>query len=429
MRISFFIVLFFYTFLSAESLYTISRYAIEQNYKIKSYEHNIKAKKYLLEQAKDNFYPYVSANGSYGVDRYHYNYPQEVINYDSKVLSYSLIVKQPLYQPKIYALIKDSKLKLKYAKLQKEAFSQEFLKEIATTYIDLLSNLAISKLYKKRSENYEEIVNEIKEKREVRFATESDFLQAMANLASARNDYIYSKLSYKNYLRKLEYLIQKKISLEKDVSLKDSVETIASLIKRYNYTIIDNPKVKLYKLNKDIAKNEIKTRQYEKYPTLNFTMSYSDTDSSDAITRRGNFRAFIELNVPIYNAVANDAKKEAYELFQAANYDYLDIINTLKIDYEKSIFDLHSYEEMLKKDKESIKSAKLFLEKAELGYSSRLISLSELYKAKNDYYYSLIEYEKHKAMLLKSYIEFLYVTGNINLTKMKEIEAYIKKEN
>lgn len=407
--------------LLAEPLHKVAKETLRNDYKLQSFLHNIASKKYLKKQAYDNFFPSISANTSYGIDRYHYNYPTQRVNYNSKTYSYNVTLRQPIYQPKIYAMIKDSKLKLQYAKVQKKAYVNELLKDLVSTYIDAMLYKTIKDLYFERYENYRKILRDFAQKRKYHFVSESDYYQAKAKEASAKSDYLQTQIAYDNAIKKLQLIAHKNIDI--DYTIKENFNDI----QLENIDLRNNPTIRLYALNKNIAKNEIRKRGYEQYPSLSLSTSYSDTDSSDSITRRGNFRAFLELNIPIFNKVLNDAKKEAIELYQSANYDYLDKLNSLKIDYQKAKLDLETYQEMLTKDQEAIKSSQIYLQKALLSYQNRLIGLSDLYNAKNEFYNSKITYEQHKAMLMKSYVNILYLEGRLDLDSIQKFEQQFIK--
>jgi len=420
MRIS---LLFIAVFLNAQTLYDLSKTGLKQSFKIKSYNHQLKAKKHTYNQSKDNYLPSVSLNGSYSLDKYKYEYPKTTIQYNSKVLSYALQIRQPVYQPKIFAMMKDSKLKMEYSKYQLQVYTQQFLKQIALTYIDMITKNNIQKIYYERLENFSNIKDEIAQKEKIHFATKTDLLQASVKYINANTDYMHAKLAYNNNLKTLQYLTHTTIYKD-SFYINDNIEFNVSNKENFQ----NNPNIKLAKINMKIAKNNIKSNSYQKYPTIDLVGSYSNSNSSDSITKKDEYTASLQINVPLYNASVNDAEKSAMELYESAKYDYLEELNSLKISFQTALFNLNRYKEVIKKDKEIIKNSELFLKKQIISYNNKLISLSDLYSAQNDVYYSQIQYYNDKAELLKNYINILFTQGNLTLDNIKYIQSkYIRR--
>ncbi|NPA55147.1 MAG: TolC family protein [Epsilonproteobacteria bacterium] len=420
MRIS---LLFITSSLFATSLFDTANLAINNSYKLKSYSHQVKAQQYRYYQAKDNYLPSLNANFSYSKDKYHYDYPTTTVNYDSKVKSYSIELKQTLFNPSIFALIDENKLKIKYTALQKDAYQQKLLNDTINTYIDALSFKNTADIYSDKITNYQSMYNTINKKYQVHFATKTDLIEAQTKLISAKNDYMHTILNYQNALKKLKLLTHTNIELP-HIIINNTITDIP-----IKSDISNNPNVRLAHLNIKISKHELNKRKYGKYPTLNFQASYSNSDSSDSITKKDEYMLSLNLNVPLYNATTNDYQNEAKELYLSSKTDYEDTLNSTQIDERKTIYIIKQYLEILKKDKEVIKSTKLFLKKQEVSYNNKLISLSDLYSAKNDYFSALIQFFQDKANLLKNYIDLLYIQGKLDLSTIKQIQTlYFKGE-
>ncbi|BCD60707.1 MULTISPECIES: TolC family protein [unclassified Nitratiruptor] len=425
MRISL-LLLFLIAFTWAETLEDVALKATQHNFKLKSLEHSIKASKYRKKGAYSNLFPSINASGSYGKDKYHYEYPTRKINYDSTVTSYTISVKQPVYEPKIYAMIHETKLKEKYASVQKEAFTNDLLQEITNTYIEVVSLRSLIALAQKKSFNYQKMVRDIKKKMDLHLAAKSDYLYAVAKYEQAKSDVAQFRLALQNQLQKLSFLANDAVTEISFSAISDSVLNI----KLPDIDIANNPELMLYALNTKIAKNEVQKRKYGRYPSLDLALSYGDTVSDDSITRRGNSRAFLELTLPIFNAALNNSIKEAIELYNAAKYDYLDRKNSFSIQKEKSATNIKSYQKLLEADNQSIQSYAIYLQKAKLSYENRLISVIDLYKAQNDYYDAVIQKIKHKKALLQEFVNYLSVGGKLDMHEVVMIQfLYLKKRS
>ena len=130
------------------SIYQVNNSAIENNFKIKSFNYKINAQKYKIKQSKDYFIPSISFNATASKDKYHYDYPDRTIKYNSFITSYSFQLSQTVFNRKIFKLIKEDKLKLKYISLQKEDQKQKI-----NTSLLILKRLSLNMLMKRTKIN------------------------------------------------------------------------------------------------------------------------------------------------------------------------------------------------------------------------------------------------------------------------------------
>ncbi len=413
-RIIFLTIIFFsYSF---ASLYELYKATLKNNYKLKSIHYQIKAQEYKLKEAKDNYFPTFSLNTSYGLDKYQYNYPTKTIRYNSKTYSYTFSIKQPLYVPKIFALIKDNKLKLKYQKLQQKKQLNEILKEISISYIDLITYTQLQKIQKQKIDYLKKVLEEISLKLSLKLSTIDEYTYTKALLQKANSEYKTSKLMIKFLTKKLELLtFCKKISYPSQISTLPAIPQKIDINNSYD--------LKTAKINMQISKNEIQKRKYDKYPNINLSTSYSDTDSSDSITRRKNFRAFIELSMPIFNKQTNDSIEEAIQLYQSSVYDYKNLYNELITQKEQTYLNINKLLSTIKSDKAEIENKKTLLKKAEISYNSKLISLSSFIKAKNDYLDAIVTLKRDYGELFKNYVYLFYLEGSLskNIEKISKL--------
>lgn len=409
------------TMIYASSMTTIVHEAIEHNHKLKSYKYSIQAAFERVDLAKDQLWPSLNASASIGKDKYYYNYPSGRIDYDTKTTSYQIFLKQPIYRPKIFDLIKESKLKVRYAQIQKRDFINSLVRQVLGLYVDILYYHAIQILYSKQIDNYNAILHEIKQKRALRFATDTDVALAKADLATAVSNKAQAQYTLQSLLHRLAIYIGKVPSVS--ASLHDSIKdfSISKL------SIDHNPQLLLAKIDVQIAANEIKKRKRSFYPTLDLSASYGDTDSSDSITRRKNSRIFLELQVPLFSKQNFDAIDEATYLYQASKQNFFDTKERLRLQSINVYYNIFSTKNLLQMDLSVIEAKKIYKKQALLSYRSSLISLSDLSKAINSLYDALIQKEYHKKELTKNLIEYFYLAGKL-MKRYKQIDSFIIKE-
>ena len=410
------------SFIYASSLVDMSNIAIDNNFKLKSYKAQNKANYYKLQQAKDNYYPNVSLSGSISKDKYYYKYPTQNVKYNSTIKSYSLKISQVVYAPKIASLIKDNKLKLEYIKLQLKDYKQKFLNQFIHTYLNVLMYKNILDIYTQKLLNYQNMQNEIKQKLLVNFATKNDYLNINTQIIETKKNISQAKLLYQSNLQKLKiYTHLNKVIIKGKIVNTDSFDT------NLKSDILDNPSYKLYKLNVDIAKNEIIKRKANFYPSVNINASYSDTTSDDSVTKRGEYMIGLNVNIPLYNKQNNDYYNEAKALYDSAYYDFLDYKNNLELNINEVIYQINILKNSIKNDLDNLKLRESLVNNASISYNSKLINLSSYLSKINDYYDSKIALIKDNNAILSKYIDYLYYKGNLNLEKIKIIQnQYLK---
>ena len=414
--------------LFSQTLVELNTIGLKKSYKLKSFDYQVQSQHYNTKQAKDQYFPTLNINLQYGKDKYEYHYPSRKIKYNNNITAYSINLSQPIYEPQILSMIKDSELKLNYTKIQKAQYKQALLKEISTAYIDAITYKKMLNIYILRENNYYNIKETISKKLQVRLATIPDYYQSNANYIAAKNDTIHTKLYLNNLIKKLLYLTHTEVKIPRS-KITDKIDEILAAKTFDESNINNNPTLKLYKTNVKIAKNQISYKKDQTMPTVGLSASYSDTHSSDSITKRNESRITLNVNIPVFNKPKNDAIDAAKELYQSAKFDYLDQLNNIKISLQETISNIKQYIQIIKKDKEVITSRKKFLDKQKIGYNNKLISLTDLYDAQNDYFNALLQFEKDKGELLKNYIAYLNLKGDLTLKSIKQIQILIKDDN
>lgn len=410
----------FLSFVYGENLNEIINIAIKNNYKLKSYQYNINAKEYVIKQAKDDYMPSVSFYSSFTREKYKEKYPTKTYKTNDKIIEYGININQTIFDAKIFSRIKDSKLRKKLTILEKDSFLLNLYQNVLITYFEVITNKKNLEYYKLKKENYKKILENILEKAKFNYATKTDLSQAKSNYSIAINDYIKAKSKYQNSIKKLKLLLLTNKKINVNGYIKDNIDEILKTFilsyEEYKKRLNNNPSLKSALLYMKIAKNEINSRKYNKYPTLNMSFGYSNQNTKDTAPIKHEYKFNITLNMNLFNKKINDSILEAKELYFAASNDYEYRKNSLEMDFNKNWDNLQNTLEIVKSDKEKINETKEYLLRAKESYKYKLITLSDYYKAENDYFEALINFQNDKLNLVYYYITLL---GQINELKEK----------
>ena len=414
--------------LSAQNLNNIINTAVKNNFKLKSYNHSIKAKDYEIKKAKDAYLPSITLYTSLKRERYKEEYSYKTVNIHDRSSTYGINIKQNIFNYQILTSIKDAKLRKKVTTLEKEAFLLNLYQQVLTTYFEIITNKEKLKLFSKRKDNYKEILDNVLAKNNYKYATNVDVAEAKSNYSIAYNDYIKAKLAYKNSIRKLQLLLltNKPININKNI--KDNIDKIISSIllpyEKYKAKLQNNPSIKKSLLYVKIAKNQITSTKSNLYPNINLSASYSNTNAKETVPEKHHFQISLNLNLNLFDKSAYDSISQSKELYLAALNDYEYQKNALEIDFNKNWDNLKSAIEIIKSDKEKILQTQEYLNLAKESYKYKLISLTDYYTAQNNYFQALITLQNDKLNLLYYYINLLAQTNELK-EKVNKFNLFI----
>jgi len=417
-----------FSLINAQNLEEILNIAKENNYKLKSYNHIINSKEYVIKQSKDSYYPTVSLYSYFSKEKYKEKYPTRTIKVNDSTFTYGINIKQNLYNPKIFASIKDAELKKEIVISERDSFLLDLYQNVLIAYFEAVANKKALKYYKIKKENYKKILANILAKKKYNYATNTQLAQAKSNYAIALNEYIKAKLTYENSIKKLKLLLLTNKDLNINGNINDNVDNLIknSLLsyEKYKANLKNNPTIKNAFLYMKASKNELQNRKYSKYPTLDLTGSYSNSNAKDTGSIKHHYKISINFNMNLYNKQTNDSILEAKELYFASLNDYKYKINSLEMDFSKNWNNLQTDLEIVKSDKEKIIQTKEYLLQSEESFKYKLISLTDYYQAENDYFNALINFEKDKFNLIYYYITILAQTNELK-EKVKILKLFL----
>lgn len=411
------------------NLENILNKALINNYKIKSYNHKIKAQDYYIKQTKSALYPSINLYSSLNYERYTEDYPNYKYSIPVKDKSkiYGISIKQVIFDKSIFPNVKNAYLKKEITHIEKESFILNLSQKVLSTYFTVLINKENLTYKKLKKENYLKILKEIEEKYKYNFATKTDVIQAKSNYASAINEYIKAKVSYENSIENLKILLLTTKPLNINGKIKDNIDDIIknSIIITDKEKILNNPSLKEDKIYIKIAKNNINNNKAGNYPTVYLNSNYYNEIHNKTTSDKNHFKVSLNLNWNIYSGgKTENSIKEAKELLLSAINDFNYKKTTLQLDFNENWTNLQNNLEILKSDKEKIQKTKEYLLRAEESLKYKTISLTDFYIAQNNYYQSLIDFNNDKLNTIIYYIRLLADINEIK-EKIKILDSFI----
>ncbi len=154
-----------------------------------------------------------------------------------------------------------------------------------------------------------------------------------------------------------------------------------------------NLNVLLAQQEQEIAQADTSVRRSGYYPEVNLSLSYSDRTSDDELRESEDYRANVELSVPIYRGGYTNASVRQGEKRIEAGLAAIDNERNLAVqEVRQRIRSLNGGERRLEALNQAISSSQLFLEAAERGEQLGLRDLVDVLDARASLYDQRIKY-------------------------------------
>jgi len=390
---------------------------ISNSYKMKALNYDIKAKKLQIKQAKNNYLPTINTSLSHEIYGDKEMYESNTTNdyYDHDVINkFSIKLSQNIVNYQITPLIKDARLNYELSKINKNDNLQKELQKLYSSYLDVITQKELLKFYQQKLTNLKTIINNLKEKANLNYATPIDVLKA-------KEKYLQTLSKYNQALFKIKinsFLIEKSISssLVINETLKKDILN-PSLPK---YSIEKNPNLKTFLIKTKIAKNKIKQKQTKSYPKLTLSAYYNLYQHTSYNERE--YSLSLNIDLPIFDKSITTDKEISTINSQKEFYNYLDKKNSLLISFNKITNQFDYLKLLLQEDYENLKLAEELKQQNMLSYKNKLIDKTKYLQQLNKIVDYKIKILNDKSQLAKLYISFLYITGNLNKKEIKRVK-------
>ena len=416
----------------SNSLADLCQKGLENNPKIKSFEHKTSASNSYYDQSVDRYKPSFNVSGQYGRQNYHYEYGDDSKEYfGGRAFNYNLSFKQSVYRQQFIEGITDAKARNKLARLQEDDEKAKLVTMILQNAINSARQRKIIAILTKKKALLESAYTNINKKFEMQLASSIEKYQSFARMQESISDLTKARQIYEYNLYNLR-LLTKYEDVEKYViSLDFDVDAVRKAFNKSKFRSIGesinrNTRIKLDDQTVIIAEIQIGLRNSERSPQVDAVLSYGDAGGSiDMVTRQDETRAMLTLNFPVFQGgYVDDRVQESKYLYYAAKEEAEDSRLNIKISLEKSISNIKGGLESVIAERSAVTASKKYFEGASQSYVSGVSSLTDAFLAEAEYRDNELRLVNTEADIFNSIIEAYYYTGE---TDYKHIKALQKK--
>ncbi len=407
---------------------------IENNPKIKSFEHKASASHSYYDQRVDRYKPSLNISGQYGNQNYHYEYPETNIYHHGRAYNYNLTFKQSIYRAQLIEGIKDAKAREGLALMQEKDEIAKLVTMILQNSINSVRQKKIIVILEKKHFVLTSAYENINKKFEMQLASSIEKYQAFAKMQESKSDLIKARQIYEYNLYNLRLLTKYK-DVEKYITpVNFNIDAMKKAFNKSKFrsiqeSISKNTRIKLDEQSVEIARIQIGLRNSERSPQIDAVLSYGDAGGTiDAVTRQDETRAMLTLNFPIFQGgYVDDRVKESKYLYYAAKEEAEDSRLNIKISLEKTLSNIKGGLASVTAERSAVEASKKYFEGASKSYVNGVSSLTDAYLAEAEYRDNQLRLVNTEADIFTSLIEAYYYSGQTDYKYVKELQRkYLK---
>lgn len=394
---------------------------------IKSSAYQAQSRKESIDQAQSKLYPQINFSSYYRRSEQELNVKNRTAVNDQinqTLTTYSVSLRQSLYNAKTYSSIAVEKNRDKLTQTGVELQKKELAQEVFKVYLDVLKSINKIELFKSYLEYNKYKLQALTKKYKMNLSNKMDLLEvkvdynsAVIDLDKERRLLKVSKLKLQKLIGEVEYELP---VIESDKSVIEHMTTMRASIEDGN--LEKNLEIKQAKLAREMAQKEIKNAYNEHMPTLDFDASYSkfDTDNPTSDSDYDNIQQYrVTLNIPIYTGGYVSSKVTAAKLMSKASVeDLLETQKEAKVRYDEYLALYDAASESVTMYKEAIDSAELYVESVRQGYNHGLKSIVDVNDAKVKMYEVKYKYVENMYEMVDSYVGLLIVTNRFKAIEL-----------
>lgn len=391
--------------------------SLENDAELTSQRFELEATREEIALARSQLLPQVSATGGYlwqdstniqtveEIDRF--GNTQRPAEIDEKY--WQLQLQQPLFSLERWRGMDVANAQVSAAELQLAVVEQELALKVSEAYIQAYLAAQRLGLLESQQESLELQVRQASRAFDLGIGNRVDLLEAQSRLDQAISDAVEAENELDNALSELERLTGT-LPAFRDVA---KLGELANLEVKRDFGSQDewlvrtgqNLNVLLAKREREITEADTSTRRAGYYPEVNLSLSYSDRNSDDELRESEDYRAGVEVSVPIYRGGYTNASVRQGELRIEAGRAAVDNEQNLAVQEVRTrLRSLNGGLRRLEALTRAIESSELFLEAAVRGEQLGLRDLVDVLDA--------------RASLYDQRIQFVDVVGNYALDRL-----------
>lgn len=404
-----------------EIIETINK-AIKYNPKIKAQKSSYESSKENLKQIYSEIFPSIEMNLSKGYKDIDSSSSGTQTNENVNPQNFSINLEQNLYTGgKFTAERNKAKSQLLIEEENLRLTRYEIILESALAYLDVLEKKKLIELNNLKEEKFKNDFKSIELFVNVGSASQSDLVFAQSKLVqiaaekiASVNEFNITKANYKKIVGELlpnGNLKEPKIN---KVNFPDNFDNALDTAFK------NNPKIKIAKLEENIAKFDVKSQFADSIPNVSLDAEYKSTDNT---TSKGSYsntaEVTAEITIPLFKGGKNISKiKQAKIIAKKVRYELENKKNEVTHEVTKSWTNFKTSETMLKAANINIEARKLMLEGIEQEAKLGMKSYIDLLQSKED----LIDAEFNKINATKNYIiSALQLKADIGELSLKDL--------
>lgn len=387
----------------------------------------------LPKQSKAQFFPQLNFNYNF----YKLNYlqaPRYYSDYEASNLRFNL--QQTLLNLPLWEEHKQNKLRVQLAEQKLTDSELQLIRRVVEAYFNFLlakERLKVLKeeemAYRKNREAIERLYKAGEATLTDLYDSETKLSEVLYRISIAERDFHVSR---SNMLRLLGYDLTTPLdlaALREDVSLPDLTPD------DFNYWITlakrENPLIKYYHFNKDIAYREIQRQSYFAYPRIDAYASYIKSSSVEYLrTQEISYNLFgLQITLPIFTGGYITAKKEeARERFKQAEKELDRVLSDVLQRVIELYQDVKTSKVQIQHAKTLLLSSQLTLEATRQSYQAGQRTLVELLIAESNYYQAKLTYTKARHDYLLNLFLLKITCGNFTHKDLYEFNKLFSRE-
>ncbi|MGA4494232.1 TolC family outer membrane protein [Vreelandella venusta] len=309
---------------------------------------------------------------------------------------YQIQLQQPLFSLERWRQMGVADAQVSAAELQLAVVEQELALQVSEAYVKAYLAGQRLGLLESQQDSLELQVRQASRAFDLGIGNRVDLLEAQSRYDQAVSDAVEAENELDNALSELERLTGVMPRFQSSapgelttVTLNGDIGDADEWISRTD----QNLNVLLAKQEQQITQADASVRRSGYYPELNLNLSYSDRVSDDSVRESEDYRATVEVSVPIYQGGYTNASVRQGEKRIEAGLAAIDNERNLAVqEIRQRIRALNGGKRRLEALNQAISSSQLFLEAAEKGEQLGLRDLVDVLDARASLYDQRIQY-------------------------------------
>ncbi|WP_447955923.1 TolC family outer membrane protein [Vreelandella sp. EE7] len=358
-----------------------------------------------VPMARSQLLPQVSASGSYlwqdstniqtSPDEFGLDQPaQRPGEIEENVWSVQL--QQPLFSLERWRGVDVANAQVSAAELQLAVVERDLAMQVAEAYVQAYLASQRLGLLESQQESLDLQVRQAQRAYDLGVGDRINLLEAQSRLDQAVSEAVQAENELNNALSTLERLTGRYPEFRQlAIGELSSVELMGDWGDPESWVaqVGQNLDVLLAREQQRVTEADASTRRAGYYPELNLNLSYSDRKSDDALRESEDYRASVEVSVPIYRGGYTTANvRQGERRIDASQADFDNQRNLAVQEVRQRLRSLNGHVRRVQALNQAIESSQLFLDAAERGEQLGLRDLVDVLDARASLYDQRIQY-------------------------------------